>query len=498
MNAPLRRVGVVLMILFGLVFANLNWVQAYRADEYRNSPYNARVQIEEYQRERGLVLAGGEAVTGNEETDGRLTYRRTYPDGARWAHVVGYKPVNGAATGVERSADAFLAGTDDALFADRVRDLFTGSRTPGGDVVTTLSQAAQQTAYEQLRDNGTGTDRGAVVALDPGTGALQAMVSLPSFDPNPLASHDTQQAQAAYEELEADSDRPLLNRAMAETFPPGSVFKVVDAAAALQHGYAPDTAIPAGSSYQPPQTDHQIRNAADSICPEDEVSLTAALRDSCNTGFAQLGVELGAETLSGTARDFGFGDGDLAVGQLGEGGIPVATSETGELGRGDGRDDPATVALSAIGQASVRITPLQGAMLAATVANDGAQMQPYLVEELLDTDLAPVYTASPEELRRPVSADVAATLREMMVTVVASGTGGNAAISGYTVGGKTGTAEAGDEPEHGWFVGFVMDGGEPVSAVAVLLEHAGPGGSGEAARIAGQVMQAVLADREEG
>jgi peptidoglycan glycosyltransferase len=488
------------MLLFGLLFANLNWVQAYRADEYRSSPYNARVQIAEYKRERGLILVGRDAqpVTGNAETEGRLKYQRTYPEDAQWAHVVGYKPVNGASTGIESFENDFLAGTSYKLFVDRVRDLFTGNRTPGGDVVTTLSRPAQQTAYEQLLDNRAGTGKGAVVALDPGTGAVQAMVSLPTFDPNPLVSHDPEQAQAAYEELDADPDKPLLNRAVAETFHPGSAFKVVVSAAALQHGYAPDTAIPAGPSYQPPQTSHEIRNAAASICPQDEVTLAVALRDSCNTGFAQLGVELGAEVLRETARSFGFGDEELAVGRLDDGGIPVATSETGQMVRDDEQDDPPTVALSSIGQASVRITPLQGALLAATVANDGVQMRPYLVERLLDPDLAPVYQASPEELRRPVSAEVASVLREMMVGVVTGGTGLNARIPDAVVGGKTGTAEVEGAQDHGWFVGFVIVDGEPVSAVAVLLENAGPGGSGEAARIAGQVMRAVLADREGG
>ncbi|HEY8451148.1 MAG: penicillin-binding transpeptidase domain-containing protein [Micromonosporaceae bacterium] len=509
MNAPLRRVGVVLMVLFGLLFANLNRVQFFSADEYRNSPYNGRVQIAEYQRERGLILVGPDAqpVTGNEETDGRLRYRRTYPEGGLWAHVVGYKPVNGAPTGIEAFENDFLAGTSDKLFLDRFFDLFTDGSTPGGNVVTTLSRSAQEVAFAQLRDNRSGTNRGAVVALDPRTGAVQAMVSLPTFDPNGLASHDPDEVQALYEELDADPDRPLLNRAVAETFFPGSVFKVIVSAAALQRGYTPDTLIPAGPTYNPPQTTHVIANAAPSICPQAEVTLAVALRDSCNTGFARLGVTLGADALTSTAAEFGFGDEDLVVGRLGGDGfpvvgrsdgrgIPVAASQTGDLVRDDGEDDPATVALSSIGQASVRITPLQGAMIAATVANGGVQMRPYLVERLLDADLVPVYSASPQQLRRPVSAEVAAALRDMMVGVVTGGTGTNAAIPGVQVGGKTGTAEVGDgRPEHGWFIGFAIVDGEPVSAVAVLLENAGPGGSAEAARIAGQVLRAVVAER---
>lgn len=491
------------MIMFGLLFANLNWVQVYKADEYRTSDYNAgRVQVAEYQRERGPILVGRDAVPAavSVETDGRLRYLRTYPENPRrWAHVVGYDAVNLADTGLERSENDFLAGTGDLFLVDRMRDLFTGGQTVGGTVRTTLSRPGQQTAFEQLRDNRNGTNRGAVVALDPRTGAVQALVSLPSFDPNPLTAHDTAQAEAAYDELDQDPDRPLANRALAERFPPGSVFKVIDSAAALLGDFAPDTVIPGGTEYTPPTAGQAIGNAPGVSCPGD-LTLARALAVSCNTAFARLAAEeLGADPLRETAAAFGFGDEELQVGRLDGGGLPVAASVTGELQRPDGQDDPPTVALSAIGQASVQMTPLHGAMLAATVANGGVQMRPYLVEQLQDSDLRPVYRASPEELRRPIPGEVAGQLRDMMVGVVTGGTGGNASISGYVVGGKTGTAETGgDNPDHGWFVGFAIDDGVPVSAVAVFLENAGGGGSSEAARIAGQVMHAVLGDQEGG
>lgn len=500
MNAPLRRVSVVVMIMFGLIFASLNWVQGYRGEEYRTSPYNARVQIAEYQRERGLILVGqdAQAVTGNEDTGDWLRYRRTYPLPERYAHVVGYRPVNLGATGIEQFENDFLAGTSGKLFVDRLRDLFTGDQTPGGNVVTTLSGPAQQTAVEELSNNRAGTNKGAVVALDPRTGAVQALVSAPSFDPNQLTSHRTSEAQEAYDELEADPDQPLRNRATAERFHPGSVFKVIDSAAALERGYTPETSIPAGPTYQHPETSHTIGNADPSICPQREVTLQVALRDSCNTGFAQLGVELGAEVLAETSRAFGFEDDELLLGRLDGSGMPVASSVTGTMVREDGVDDGPVVALSAIGQGSVEMTPLQGAMIAAAVANQGVQMRPHLVQELHAPDLSTIYTAAPAQLRRSTSPEVAAQLRDMMVTVVESGSGTNARISGHVVGGKTGTAETGTGPEHGWFIGFVLVDGEPVSAVAVFLEHAGTAGSGEAARIAGQVMRAVLADLGDG
>jgi peptidoglycan glycosyltransferase len=502
-NAPLRRVGVVVLVLFGLLFANLNWVQAYKADEYRNSDYNGRVQIAEYERQRGNIEAGKTALAQSKPSDGELKFKREYPFDAEYAHVVGYKPVNLAATGIERAENEFLAGTADALLADRISDWFKSQKTPGGSVLLTVSRRAQDVAFNQLADNEVGAERGAAVALDPRTGAVQALVSMPSFNPNPLVSHDTEAAQEAYDKLEADPDKPLINRALGETYPPGSTFKVVDTAAALENGYTPQTEIPAGPVYRAPTSGTDIRNAADSICPESEVTLDEALTESCNTGFAQLAVKLGAEAIKDKARDFGFTQSDLTVGRLAGAnadGIPVAASETGDIQNPDGSEDPAALAQSGIGQNNVRMTPLQGALIAAAVANDGRQMRPYLVQQLLGPDRTTNhYTASPRELNgSALSPEVATTLQGMMVNVVEDGTGRNARIDGFTVGGKTGTAQsAEDREDHGWFIGFAMrEDGTPVSAVCVFLEEAGSGGSGEAARIAGRIMSAIVTDRE--
>ncbi|NES15903.1 MULTISPECIES: penicillin-binding protein 2 [Micromonospora] len=497
MNAPLRRVGVVVMILFGLLFANLNWIQAYKADEYRNSDYNGRVQVAEYDRKRGNIEVGGTAYAISKDTGGKLRFLRTYPGGAEYAHVLGYQPVNGTSTGIERTENQFLAGTSDQLIGDRVKDMFTGNKTGGGNVLLTLSKRAQDTAFKQLRDNQVGATRGAAIAIDPRTGAVQALVSMPSFDPNPLVSHDTTAASKAYNKLEQDKDRPLANRALSEVLPPGSTFKVVMSAAALESGYTKQTRIPAGASWTPPTSGTPIKNAADSICPQDEVTLIQALTESCNTGYAQLGVKLGADKVKEKARQFGFEQDDLTVGQLGEGGLPVAASRTGEMTAPDGATDPAALAQSSIGQRDVRMTPLQGALIAASVANGGSQMRPYLVKQLLAPDrTTSYYTAKPRELRQPVSGQVAADLRDMMVSVVENGTGKSARIQGYTVGGKTGTAQSGPgTPDHGWFIGFALDrNGTPISAVCVELEQAGSGGSHEAARIAGKIMAAAIAD----
>jgi penicillin-binding protein A len=495
-NAPLRRAGVVVMVLFGLLFANLNWVQAYKADEYRTSPYNARVQVDEYARPRGVIEVAGKALAENRATDDELKYLRTYPFKTKFAHVIGYKPVNLGATGIEQAEDEFLAGTSDRLFADRFRDMFTGEDTAGGNVVLTLSPRAQDAAIEGLANNDVNSTRGAAIALNPKTGAIQALVSMPSFDPNPLASHDTKAAQAAYDKLLAEEEGPLKNRAISEVLPPGSTFKVIDAAAALEEGYNPQTSIPAGPSYTPPTSGTPIRNSRASICPESQVTLIEALTESCNTGFAQLAVKLGSDKIKEKAQAFGFETTDLKVGNLDGGGLAVAASRTGDMKNPDGGEDKAALAQSGIGQNNVRMTPLQGAMVAATIANGGERMRPYLVQQLLGPDRRTIGTASPKKLNNPISGDVAGDLQQMMVSVVERGSGRRAQIDGFTVGGKTGTAQDGDDPkDHGWFIGFVLKDGEPISAVCVMLERAGEaGGSAAAAEIGGRIMQAVIRD----
>jgi peptidoglycan glycosyltransferase len=493
-NAPLRRAGVVILVMFGMLFANLNWVQAYRGDKYRTSSYNGRVQVSEYERPRGVIEADdGRALAESKATEGRLKYLRTYPQKQPYAHVLGYKPVNLGATGIERSENDFLAGTSDKLFADRVSDMFTGDNTSGGNVALTLKTQAQEKAWKELNANRKGVERGAAVAINPKTGAIQALVSMPSFDPNPLVSHDTAAAKAAYEKIEGAKNGPLKNRATSEVLPPGSTFKIVVASAALENGYTQQTKIPAGSVYTAPNSGNPIKNAAASICPESEVTLLEAVTESCNTGFAQLGVKLGAAKVKAKAQAYGFEQSDLTVGNLTGGGLPVAASRTGEIKNPDGSDDPAGLAQSSIGQKDVRMTPLQGALIAASVANNGSQMRPYLVDKLLGADRSQLYSADPKELRRPITAQVAGDLQDMMVSVVKNGTGRSADIGGYRVGGKTGTAQNGDLPEHGWFIGFAIDGnGQPVSAVCVVLENTGNGGSAESARIGGLIMRAAI------
>jgi penicillin-binding protein A len=492
MNAPLRRASIVIMVLFALLFANLNWVQAYKADDYRTNSENRRVVVAQYERPRGVIEVGGQGLAENKATDDTLKYLRTYPEKQVYAPVIGYRPVSLAATGIENSENDFLSGESDKLFADRVKDMFTGNNTGGGNVLLTLNSKAQETAYKEMVNNERGAKRGAAVAIDPRTGAIQAMVSMPSFDPNPLVSHDEKSAAAAYQKLLKDKNQPLLNRATSETLPPGSTFKVIVSAAALASGYTPESEIKAGQEYT--ESGAVIHNAEDEVCPGDEISLKEALTESCNTGFAQLGVKLGRDKVMSTAKAFGFEDDKLTVGNLDGGGLPVAASHTGSIANKDGTPDLGALAQSSIGQRDVRMTPVEGALMAATVANGGKQMRPYLVQKLLSPDRRTIYTASPKVLREPVNSQVADGLKEMMFSVVQNGTGQRAQNDGLQIGGKTGTADTteGADP-HGWFIGFAFnDKGEAVSAACVMLENVSGGhASAEAARIAGKIMAAA-------
>ncbi|GIJ47216.1 cell division protein FtsI [Virgisporangium aliadipatigenens] len=497
-NAPLRRVGVVTLVLFGMLFVNLNYVQGVKAKDYRTSDYNARVQTAEYDVERGKIIVGDTAVAESKETTDSLKYLRTYPGGEMYAHVVGFRGVNIGSSGVEKLEDEYLSGNSDAQFADRISEMFTGQK-PGGNVVLSLSKGAQETAWKELTGQKL-SKTGAAVAIDPRTGAILAAVSFPSYDPGPYASHDTKVAVDAKTKVESDKElKPSLNRAFSDRFPPGSTFKVITSAAALANGATPETVMQAGNNYQPPQTSNfSIKNSSQNTCPEPSITLKQALTVSCNTSFARYAVEsLGPDKLKEMGRNFGFeeiphierDDKNFAFG--------VAKSEMGTMSGPDGKVDPPALAQSAIGQREVKMTPLQGAMIAATVANNGSQMRPYLVQELKTYDLTTThFTAQPKELRRSCTPAISRDLQDMMVNVVENGTGKKARINGFKVGGKTGTADgAEEEGAHGWFIGFVMKDDKPIIATAVFLQNAGKGGSGEAARISGEIMKSYIAEK---
>jgi peptidoglycan glycosyltransferase len=503
MNAPLRRVGVVALVLFAMLFVNLNYRQVVMADDYRTNSHNGRVQASEYERARGKIInAQGIALADAQATGDTLKYLRTYPLKDEYAHVVGYKPVNLGATSMEKLNNDFLTGQSDKQAADRIAGLFTGKESAGGNVLLTLSKSAQDTAYNSLGTNKLKVKSGAVVALDPATGAVLAEVSMPSYDPNLLSTHDTNAALANYNALNKDPGKPLLNRAVAEIYPPGSTFKVITAAAALtaDSSLTPESVVQGGEFYQPPQTSSfRIKNAHEGICP-DSITLKQALTVSCNTVFARIGVErVGADKLKSMAQAFGFESEPRYIEDQDRNYCGIVASRTGPMTAGkDNLVDPPAVAQSSIGQREVKMSPLQGAMIAATVANGGHEMRPYVVDRLQNADLSNADRTESKELRRPISGEVAASLQDMMFSVVTAndGTGKNARISGLQVGGKTGTAEDGEEAQdQGWFIGFALKDGKPIVSVAVFLENAGKGGSAEAARIGGQVMKAYADEK---
>jgi peptidoglycan glycosyltransferase len=480
-NRPLSRVAAAVGIMLLLLVINLNYVQVVKGSEYRADPANRRVLLDEYSRQRGSIVVGGTPIAASVKTDDRLKYLRQYASGPMYAAVTGYYSLFYGRSGLEDADNSVLSGSDDRLFVDRVAELFTGRDPRGGNVILTINKAAQEAAYTALAGR-----RGAVVAIDPSTGAILAAVSSPSYDPSTLSSHDADSIQSAYKSLLADPNSPMLDRALNQTYPPGSVFKVVVAAAAIKNGTKPDTRIAAPDSITLPQTTTTLANYDNERCGDGKTdTLDHALTISCNTAFAQLGMDLGVEAIRAEAAKFGIDAGDLTVP------LPVAKSSLGPI------IDQASLAQSSIGQRDVRITPLQAAMIAAAVSNNGVLMKPYLVQEEQAPNLSSLAVAKPEVLNTVMDSDQAALLKAMMVNVVNKGTGTAAKIPGVVVGGKTGTADnvPGAQP-HAWFIGFAPSD-NPKIAVAVVLENAGVAGNETtgglaAAPVAQAVIKAVL------
>ncbi len=484
MNKPVRRVAIAMLGLFALLVLNANYIQVVKASAYQQDPGNTRVLLEEYERQRGSIVVDGRAVASSVQTpEDRLEYLRTYANGPLYAHSTGYYSLIYSTAGIERAENDLLSGSSDSLFVRRLTDLFSGREPKGGNVELTLNTRAQQAAGSALTDSGA---TGAVVALDPQTGAILAMVSTPSYDPNKLSSHDPQAIRDYAQTLDDAPVDPRLNRATQDNYPPGSVFKVIVAAAALKEGMTPESTIPAPDVLDLPQSSATIRNFAGESCNGGaDDTLIHALTISCNTAFAQLGIDLGESAIRDMAGRFGIDDQGYDMP------LPVAQSTLGDI------ESAAALGQSSIGQRDVRLTPIEAASIVATIGNGGTLYQPYLVAETQEPDLTVIDHTEPTEIRRTVSSDVAAALTEMMVSVVDNGTGQNARIDGIQVAGKTGTAEV--EPgvaPHAWFAGFAP-ADNPQIAVAVFIANGGATG-GEttggvaAAPIARAVMEAFL------
>lgn len=486
MNTQIRRLTVVVIVMFLSLMVSTTSVQFFQAGDLNADGRNVRNIYREYGRDRGSIIVAGEAVASSTPVDDVYGYQRQYPGGELYAPVTGFFSVGlSAMQGLERSANEVLNGTSDDLLIQRIQDLITGSQPQGGSIELTLDPQAQQVAWDALGDQ-----RGSVVALDSATGEILAMVSKPSYDPNPLASHDPATARAALEAYESDPDEPMQNRAIGgDQYAPGSAFKVITAAAFLEADAArdPGTMVEAPTQLTLPQSTQVVENPGELPCGDGsgQVTLTQALRQSCNTPFALLAMQLGEQRMADMAEAFGFGQ-PLS--------IPLGVTPS----RYPTELSDAELAMTGFGQHSVRVTPLQMAMVAATVANDGVQMQPYLVRSTLGPDLEVVAETQPSELRRPVSAETADELERMLFEVVDNGTGTEAQIPGLEVYGKTGSAQSGDEaiPPHAWFIGYTSTDARDV-AVAVVVEEGGDDGfaaSGgtTAAPIARAVLQAVV------
>lgn len=480
MNQPLRRLGTVIALMLIAVMISTTSVQFFQAPDLNADGRNSRTIYREYGRHRGPIVVAGDSIVTSIDADPPYNYQRVYQDGPTYASVTGYFSVAfNASTGIERFANDALSGTANSLLVSRVQDLFTGSQPQGGVVELTLDEAVQRAAVEGL-----GNQAGGAVAFNPQTGAILALHSSPSYDPNVLAVHDRTVAQDAWDALMADPGKPLENRATGTMmFAPGSTFKVITAATWLEIDPSRDahSEVSTAASYQLPQSTYVVHNPAGIPCgPEDTGELIEAFTISCNTTFAEMAVEVGADQIAAQAEKFGFGQ-TLSIP------LPVHASVYPET------ESDAQTALTGFGQFEVRSTPMQMAMVAAAIANDGVLMQPYLIDTVRDADLTVVERTSPRVFSEPISSATAETLTEMMTSVVDRGTGTYAQIPGVTVAGKTGTADPGtDQAPHAWMIAFAP-AEDPQIAVAVLVEHGGDDGeAGFGGRTAGPIVRAMI------
>jgi penicillin-binding protein A len=483
MQRQIRRVGIGLIALFVAVFVQLNYIQIFAAERIARNPSNVLNLIRQYSIKRGTILTrDGEVMAVSKPTGGRLKYLRTYPEGELYGHITGYVSVAaGARFGLEASFDEQLLGENNVLSMQDIEDRLFGGGQRGDDIQTTIDSRLQEAARTALGDN-----RGAIVAMDPSTGEVRALWSNPSYDPTPISQHDGSKAQAAYEALDpATSKSPLVNIATSNRYPPGSTFKVVTTAAALESGkYTPQSTFEDPLALDLPLTTNTLKNFSRSTCAGGgEITLFHALTISCDTTFGELGLKISRDVFH-TAGAMGFNDE-----------IPFDIANVASI-YPDVPDEEAPLrAYAAIGQGDTSATPLQMALVAATVANDGVVPRPRLVRQIFDPSGGVSDRFSPSDLGSAMSPEVAQHTTEMMESVVAEGTGTAAQIPRVSVAGKTGTAQTveGQNP-HTWFICFAP-AEDPKIAVAVIVEHGGAFGSeatggAVAAPIAKQVLEA--------
>ncbi len=481
MNRQIRRLGLVLLVLFLAMFFQLNYLQVIRADQLANHPGNSRNAVRDFGQPRGsIVTADGTVIAEsypNPNSKSSYDYLRRYPAGSLYGQLTGYFSFTYGSTALEREYNGVLAGHRTALTVKRLKDLL-GSKVVTADVTLTIQDQLQRVAAKALKRR-----KGSIVALDPRTGAILAMVSYPSYDPNPLASTDFGATQQAFKALTADEGRPLLARAYRERYPPGSTFKVVTASTGLQTNVVGLTTpvYPVLRSLPLPYTTRPLRNFGGGACGGDLVNVFLV---SCNTSFAQLGLDLGPQKLHDGAEAFGFNKTpplDVSPGAA-KSFFPSVDFFV--------RNDP-QLAQGAIGQGNVSATPLQMALVAAAIANHGVVKAPHLMAEVRDSQGNVIQTETDNDWVSPVSAEVADELRGMMVGVVKGGTGTRAAIPGVQVAAKTGTAQTGLKTAHAWTVAFAP-ADAPTVAVAVIIENQPEVSTATGGRVAAPVAKAIL------
>lgn len=480
MNKTIRRAAVFCLLMVLALLVRATWVQGYEAKALADDEHNRRNTIAQYAQPLGDIIVAGSPVTGSKGTSGGdLRYKRTYTQGELYAAVTGYSSQAYGATQLEGIYSDVLDGTDDRL--KNPADLITGRQASPGNVLTTIDPGVQKAAYEALGD-----DKGAAVAIDPKTGRILGMVSTPSYDPSKISGTDNGDA---WKKLLDDKEKPLVNRALRQPLAPGSTFKLVVAAAALENGLygSVDEATESPDPYTLPGTRTVLRNE-NASAPCENATLRTALQYSCNNVFAKAAADLGQDKVKEMADAFGFDTEKLDV--------PVRASKsvypTGM--------DKAQTALTGIGQFEVTATPLQMAMVTSALANGGELAAPHMVSST-DGDGSALEETADGETKRVVGERTAEQLRSAMVTVVEEGTGTNARIAGAEVGGKTGTAQNGvdnSNTPYAWFTSYAKDdsSGKEV-AVAVIVEDSGSArsevsGNGLAAPIAQKMMKAAL------
>lgn len=475
MIRSLRLTGIAVLILFISLFASTSVIQVVAADSLTSDNRNVRNLYESFSAERGQILAGDLAIATSIPVETEFKYLRTYPYDQVYAPIHGYYTLNQGNAGLESAMNQLLTGRANSQFFERIQALVTGRPPQGARVLTSIDPELQKVAYEALGDR-----RGAVIALEPATGRILAMVSRPTYNPNQLAQHRTSAVLEYYRELEADPTRPLSNRAIAgDQYFPGSVFKVLMVAAALDSGrYTANSDFANPPELRLPLSTSIVTNSGGVLCgPGETATLEEAFIRSCNIPFAELGLELGEGAIGSMADDFGFG----ATLE-----IPLRVTPS-RFPRGM---DQAQLMLSSFGQFDVRVTPLQVAMMSAAVANDGVLMTPTLVDQVLSPDLRVLEQTRAREYSTPLTPADAAEVSRLMVASVSRGVANQASIPGVAVAGKTGTAETGIRDGRSfWFTGFAP-ADNPQIVVAVVIE--GDSSQGTANRVAAPVARTIL------